>query len=158
MLISNGYRFAYFDSLNRYYAAEERPRLGRAAQAAPDSFDGAIQFRTFEPALDDASHPDHLLARVLAGLDMVRLPLLPIAELVERLTGGLDPAGLDRAADAGEVAAAHQTAVRSARHAAMGRQLSDCPRGNRPRSLLQRGRRLAPFRAACGRISASSAW
>ncbi len=63
----NGYRFAFFDSLNRYYVAEEHAALAERLAAAPASFDGVTPFRQFKPALEDASHPDHGLARLLAA-------------------------------------------------------------------------------------------
>ena len=40
LLRRNGYRFALFDSLNRYYVAEEHAALADRLAAAPASFDG----------------------------------------------------------------------------------------------------------------------
>ena len=157
LLTGNGYRFALFDSLNRYYVAEEHPALVERLVAAPDAFDGVVQFRNFKPALDDASHPDHRLAGLLTGLDMVKLPLLPAAELAERLTGGLDPASLDGAANAAAVVAAHQRLFGTPAAPQWAGSLSLRPLAT-VRDLYCSAVTTPSFRAACGRISASSAW
>jgi FkbM family methyltransferase len=157
LLTSQGYRFAFFDSLNRYYVADEHPDLAKRLEAAPDSFDSALQFHAFKPALDDASHPDHRLARLLAGLDMVRLPLLPVEELAARLTSEFDPVGLDRAADSAAIGAAHQTLFGTPATPQWADSLGLPPSAS-VRDLYCSAVTTAPFRTACGRISASSAW
>ena len=45
-----------------------------------------------------STHPDHGLARLLAGADMVRLPLMSFDAMALRLINGLDPASLDEPA------------------------------------------------------------
>ena len=40
LLTGNGYRFALFDGLNRYYVAEEHAALAERLAARPDAFDG----------------------------------------------------------------------------------------------------------------------
>ena len=58
-LLAAGYRFAWFDGLNRFYVAEERwDRLGPAFAAPPNVFDG---FQLFDPAAAPAA------ARLLAA-------------------------------------------------------------------------------------------
>ena len=157
LLTGNGYRFGFFDSLNRYYVAEEYPALAERIAAAPEAFGGIPQFCDFKPALDDPSHPDHRLAGLLAGLDMTMLPLLPSETLVERLVGDIDPAELDRPADAADIADAHQrlfgapAATDWAGSLALGLSAT-------VRDLYCSAVATAPFRTACGRISASSAW
>lgn len=157
LLLSQGYRFAFFDSLNRYYVAEEHAALAERLAAAPAAFPGIVPFRDFGRAADDPAHPDHALPRLLAGADMVRLPLMPPAEAARRLTAGLDAAALRREAGPAEIDAAH-------------RRLFGAP----PPGGWHAGLRLPPqatvselygripecdaFRAACGRISASYAW
>jgi FkbM family methyltransferase len=157
LLLENGYRFAYFDSLNRYYVAEEHAALAALLAAAPDSFDGVTVFRRFKPALDDASHPDHGLARLLAGMDMVRLPLMSSEAMAERLITGLDPAHLAKAATASELAAAHDRLFGTPVAAAWAESLK-LPANSTVRDLYRSAVATAPFREACGRISASSAW
>ena len=153
----HGYRFALFDGLNRYYVASECGALAERLAATPASFDGIAQFRNFKPALDDPSHPDHGLAQLMAGDDMVRLPLWPPERLVERLTAGIDAAALDRTAGPADIAAVHQRVFASpaapgwAAALGLGRDVS-------VRGLYERLVVSEAFRAACGRISASLAW
>ena len=106
ILIRQCYRYACFDSLNRYYVAEEASELAACLENAPSSFGDALQFRNTKPALDDTSHSDHELAMLLRGADMTRLPLLEPSQLCELLTAGISPAALEKIADPGEIAAA----------------------------------------------------
>lgn len=156
LLEGHGYRFAYFDSLNRYYVAEEHAGLVARFADAPGSFPGVAQFRDYKPALDDPAHPDHGLARLLAGADMVRLPLLPDA-VTERLTAGLDAATLDRACTPADIAAVHQRLFGGAPPPEWTAILK-VPAHASVRDLYRLAVSSEPFRAACGRISASSAW
>ncbi len=54
-LARHGYRYVLFDSLNRYYLAEEASELAACFETAPASFDDAFQFRNVKPALDRRS-------------------------------------------------------------------------------------------------------
>lgn len=154
LLTGNGYRFAYFDSLNRYYVADEHPDLAERLAAAPASLDRMTKFSGFKPALDDPSHPDHALARLLAGFDMIRLPLMSFETLSDRLLQGLDPA---RPAQPSDVAAAHQRLFGKPAPDGWSASLGLTP--NATFCDLYRGAAASEaFRAACGRISASSAW
>ena len=71
-----GYRHVWFDSLNRYYLAEEASDLAPCFEQAPGSFDDALQFRNLAPALGDERHPDHRLATLIAGADMATHPVV----------------------------------------------------------------------------------
>jgi FkbM family methyltransferase len=153
LLLSHGYGFAYFDGLNRYYVADEAGSLA----AAPAAFEGVTPFRQFKPALDDASHPDHALARLLSGEDMLRLPLVSFDTLAERLTSGLDPASLDRPAQPADIAAAHHRLFGIVATPGWAKMLRLAP-GATIGDLYRSAVATAPFRAACGRISASIAW
>ena len=153
LLIGNGYRFALFDGLNRYYAAEEHAALGERL-AAPASMDGVTQFRNFNPALDDAAHPDHALARLLDGVDMVRLPLMSDDTILERLISGLDRTDLDRPLQAADAAAAQRILFGTTAEAGS----LMLPPNATLRDLYRSAVASEPFRAACGRISGSSAW
>jgi hypothetical protein len=157
LLLQSGYRFAYFDSLNRYYVAEEHAALAAKLAAAPASFDGVTQFRQFKPALGDISHPDHSLARLLEGMDMVRLPLMSFDAMAERIINGLDPIHLAKPATAAEIAAAHHRLFGTPATAAWPGSLNLVAHAT-VRDLYRSAVATAPFRAACGRISASSAW
>ena len=88
-LAKHGYRYVWFDTLNRYYVAEEADELARCFETAPASFDQSFQFRNVKPALADEVHPDHRLASLLAGAAMTRLPLLERDLLIELLTGDI---------------------------------------------------------------------
>jgi FkbM family methyltransferase len=154
LLTSNGYSFAFFDSLNRYYVADEHRGLAERLAAAPKEFDGIVKFSVFKPALNDASHPDHALARRLAGIDPIKLPLMSFDMLAERLLGGLDPALPVRPAD---LAAAHQRLFGTAPPNGWAGSLGLVPDAT-VGDLYRSAAASAAFRAACGRISASSAW
>jgi hypothetical protein len=156
LLTGVGYRFALFDGLNRYYVAEEHAALA-GPLAAPASMDGIVQYRAFKPALDDPSHPDHGLAALLAGLDMVRLPLLPSDTLIERITAGLARDALDRPASLSDIGAAHVLLFGTEAPPAWIDALRLGP-DTTVRDLYRSAVASAPFRAACGRISGSSAW
>jgi FkbM family methyltransferase len=157
LLTAQDYRFAFFDSLNRYYVAEEHAALAERLATAPPSFSGVIPFRQFKPALDDASHPDHGLARLLAGADMVRLPLTPFDTIAERLINGLDSANPDRPAQPSDIVAAHQRLFGTPPPPLWANILQLAPNST-IRDLYRSAVATEAFRAACGRISASSAW
>ena len=157
LLTDQDYRFALFDGLNRYYVADEHGALAERLAAAPAAFDGIAQFRNFKPALDDPSHPDHRIARLLAGEDMVRLPLWPPERMVERLTAGIEATTLNRAAEPADIAAVHQRLFASPLPPGWPAALRLGPRAS-VRGVYERLVVSDEFRAACGRISASSAW
>jgi hypothetical protein len=77
--------------------------------------------------------------------------------VAERLISGLDPAHLDRTAQSADIAAAHQRlfGIPAAPHWTDALQLAP---GATVRDLYRSAVASAPFRAACGRISASTAW
>ena len=161
ILTANRYRFAYFDTLNRYYVAEEHGgaegELGRRLKAAPASFKDGVKISDFKPALEDTAHPDHRLAKLLAGLDMVRLPLASPDTLVERLTAGIAAGDLAASATPAVVATAHQRLF----GAAPSPQWIKNFHLSRDATLRDLYRAIVAdeaFRAASGRISASYAW
>jgi len=157
-LAEHGYRYVLFDSLNRYYLAEEAGALAPCFASAPAGFDDAFQFRNVKPALEDVTHPDHRLATLLAnaagGTDMIGLPLLDRAVLLDLVTAGIPPAALERPAGPGDIAGAIDRLFG--------------PDGLREDTRLPAAPTLREvyaalldsdrFRTACGRISASYAW
>jgi FkbM family methyltransferase len=157
LLDGHGYRFAYFDGLNAYYAAEEHGGLIGHFLQGPDSFAGVTQFSVFKAAADDPSHPDHGLARLLAGADPVRLPLLPPGDIAELLIAGLEPAALDRPAWPRDIIDLHRRLFGTNPQSGFAANLAAPPNAT-IRDLYRRVIATEPFRAACGRISASSAW
>jgi len=155
-LAKQGYRYVWFDSLNRYYLAEEASELAGAFEDAPARFDEAFQFRTVKPALVDADHPDHRLAKLLAGSDMARLPLLARDVLVDFITSGIAPAALDEPAATEVIASAIERLFGS--DAAISRNELRLPPIPRLRDVYAALVETDRFHTACGRISASYAW
>jgi len=154
LLLGNGYGFAFDDGLNRYYAAEEHPVLLDSLGEVPQQFAGVVPFRDFKPALTDASHPDHFLALLFDGMDMVRLPLMSFEAMQMRLINGLDPTAPVQQAD---IAVAHQRLFGGPAAPGWDNILCLAP-GATILDLYRSAVASRPFRAACGRISASIAW
>src|SRR5215472_13918438 len=155
-LAKHGYRYVWFDSLNRYYLAEEASALARCFETAPASFDHAFQFRSGKPALVDAAHPDHRLASLLAANAMTRLPLVGREALVELVTADIAAAALEAPAGADAIAGAIERLFGP--DAALAREDLRLPPGARLREVYAALVDSDQFRAACGRISASYAW
>ena len=161
ILTANRYGFAFFDSLNRYYVAEEHGgadgELAQRLRAAPASFDGITKVSDFGPALDDPRHPDHRLARLLGDLDMVRLPLTPPDALAEHLVVGLPRGELSQPATTEMIAATHERLFGQAPSPEWIRNFH-ISRDATSHDLYRAVVRDELFLAACGRISASYAW
>src|SRR5215467_3896100 len=156
-LAEHGYRYVLFDSLNRYYLAEEASDLAPCFADAPASFDDdAFQFRSVKPALVDAAHPDHRLASLLAGSVMTRLPLLGRELLVELLTADIAAAALEAPAGADAIAGAIERLFGP--DPTLPREELRLPPGPRLREVYAALVDSDQFRTACGRISASYAW
>jgi FkbM family methyltransferase len=155
-LAKHGYRYVWFDSLNRYYVAEEASELARCFDTAPASFDQAFQFRHAKPALADEAHPDHRLATLLARTAMTRLPLLERDVLFGLLTADIPRAELEKPAGAGDIVRAVERLFGpNAGLSTEGLELPSAPSLREVYVALIDGDR---FRTACGRISASYAW
>jgi FkbM family methyltransferase len=156
LLARHGYSYVWFDSLNRYYLAEEAAALADRFTQAPTSFPEATQFRDTQPALADQSHPDHRLASLLGTAIMTRLPVLDGALLVELLTAGLGAAELDTRADQAGLAAVWERLfgaepVPEIKNLRLAGEAS-------VRDLYAAIAQSDAFRTACGRISASYGW
>jgi FkbM family methyltransferase len=156
ILTRNGYRFAFFDSLNRYYVADEAAHLIPLLQAAPENFDGITQIGMFGGAESDAKHPDHALARQLSAGAMTAAPFIAPQEAAAWLSQGLTPEQL--------LAPANKTELD---------RLCEVLFGQTDPALAEEFSRAGiktvgdlyawivqtdAFRVACGRISASYAW
>ncbi len=86
-LLAQGYRFAFFDNLNRWYVSQEAadallPRF----PAAPLAWDSVTHLGEFGAAATDAAHPDHALAVTLQRAFFAALPHLP-ADILAELAG-----------------------------------------------------------------------
>jgi FkbM family methyltransferase len=155
-LAQHGYRYVWFDSLNRYYLAEEANDLAICFETAPASFEDVFQFRNSKPALADAAHPDHRLAKLLAGNDMTRLPLLGRDILLELLTADIGSAALEQPAGADGIANAIERVFGpDGEQSRTNLKLPPAPSLHQVYAALVDSDQ---FRAACGRISASYAW
>jgi hypothetical protein len=92
-LLAAGYRFAFFDRLNRFYVADEAAELAQRFPAEPAPWDRVQHLWDCGRAPERPNHPDHALAMVLQAGLLAALPLLEPA-LVERLvTRGLEATG-----------------------------------------------------------------
>jgi FkbM family methyltransferase len=151
----HGYRYILFDSLNRYYLAEEASELAPCFETAPATFD-TFQFRNVKPALTDDSHPDHRLAVLLARAAMTRLPLLERGLLLDLVTAESPAAALEQLAGTADVAQA--VARLFGPEATLSAEELQLPAAARLREVYAALIDSDRFRAACGRISASYAW
>lgn len=92
-LLAQGYRFAFFDRLNRFYVAEEAAELGKRFPSEPAPWDRVQHLWDFGRAPERSDHPDHAFAKALQAGFMAELPRLP-PELLERIvTRGLQATG-----------------------------------------------------------------
>ncbi len=89
MLTGNGYRFAFFDNLNRFYIAEEASDLARKLPEKPAPWDRVGHLWDCGRAPEKPDHPDHALARLLVAGLMAQAPRMPQAELEAILRAGL---------------------------------------------------------------------
>jgi FkbM family methyltransferase len=152
LLADHGYATAWDDTLNRYYVASEASELAAKLAAGPVEY-GFPKVSSYKPAAENETHPDHRLARLLAGADMARLPLTPPETFLSLLTAHLDEKTLSGRATTG---AAAETSRRifgpSADPIAI--EARDATVRDIYRAIIDSDR----FRAACGRIAASYAW
>jgi hypothetical protein len=151
LLSRHGYRYVWDDELNRYYVAEEAGALSEKLVAGPKWYAGGPQIGNYKPAAEDPAHPDHRLARLLAGADMAKLPLMDRNALLDVLTVGI--ADLDRAATHSDIAAI------TARLFGSSAPQQSAPQGGESiRDIYWQIIDSDAFRASCGRIAASYAW
>src|SRR5258707_10186827 len=156
-LAKQGYRYVWFDTLNRYYVAEEASELAHCFENAPASFDDdAFQFRSVKPAVVDAAHPDHRLASLLAGHPQHRLPPPARGGLVVLPPTDIASAALEGPAGADAIAGAIERLFGP--DATLSREELRLPPGARLREVYAALVDSDQFRTACGRISASYAW
>ena len=89
-LLDKGYRFALFDTLNRFYVAEERKDLLARMPTERAPWDAVLHLYEIGRAPDNANHPDHALALDLARGFWASLPFLGDDVLAEILQKGRD--------------------------------------------------------------------
>ena len=89
-LTANGYRFAFFDRLNRFYVAEEETELAQRLPAEPAPWDKVGHLWDCGRAPERADHPDHELAQALLQGFFATLPSLDPALLRRLIEVGCD--------------------------------------------------------------------
>jgi FkbM family methyltransferase len=155
-LEKHGYRYVWFDSLNRYYLAEEAGELAHSFEVGSTPVEAALQFRNIKPALADETHPDHRLAGLIARTAMIRLPLFERDFLCQMLTADIPAATLESPAGAQEIARAIERTFGP--RAALAPEDLKLPATPCLRDVYAAIIETDRFCAACGRISASYAW
>lgn len=157
-LLSQKYRFVFFDGLNRYYLAEEETALAAHFEAPVNPFDKAVQLSRYRKALEDASHPDHKLAGVLAEAFLTRAPLISPDLMVELLTAELNPTALAHLATDADILAVFGRLLGREPTAEELQETKTRSKGKTLRELYRVIVGLDSVRAAFGRISGSYAW
>ena len=87
ILMDNGYKFRLFDTLNRFYVAEECPDLFERLPSERAPWDAVIHMYEIGRAPECTRHPDHNLASQLARGLWAALPDLDpvlVSELLQR--------------------------------------------------------------------------
>lgn len=90
LLLAKGYRFALFDTLNRFYVAREREDLLARMPAERAPWDAVRHMYEIGRAPENAAHPDHMLARHLERGFWASLPFLDEDALTTILHRGLE--------------------------------------------------------------------
>ncbi|MCP8937157.1 FkbM family methyltransferase [Alsobacter sp. SYSU M60028] len=115
-LLARGYRFRLFDTLNRFYVAQERPDVFERLPAERADWGAATHMYEIGRAPENAAHPDHALAGALAKGFWADLPNIPLDALARVLVRGR---GEEASPDA--LAAARAEIETDAFRAALGR-------------------------------------
>ena len=97
MLLANGYRFRLFDTLNRFYVANECPEIWERLPAERAPWEAVTHMYEIGRAPVEPNHPDHLLAQQLARGFWANLPNMSEQQIQELLLRGKTSA--DDAAD-----------------------------------------------------------
>jgi FkbM family methyltransferase len=87
-LLAHGYRFRLFDTLNRFYVAEEHPDIFAKLPRERAPWDSALHMYEIGRAPENPNHPDHALSTELARGLWATLPYLDRALLADLLARG----------------------------------------------------------------------
>jgi FkbM family methyltransferase len=96
ILFGAGYGFAFFDGLNRFYVADEAAALKTRFPAQPAPWDAVRHLYEFGRAPENPQHPDHALAKELAGACLAALPTLTPKALRTLLAAGAEGPEVER--------------------------------------------------------------
>jgi FkbM family methyltransferase len=88
-LLSQGYRFVLFDTLNRFYVAQEESEIAAKLPSERAPWNSVRHMYEIGRAPENPEHPDHALARVLARGFWSVLPYVDRELLAEILHRGL---------------------------------------------------------------------
>jgi FkbM family methyltransferase len=91
-LLAQGYRFMLFDTLNRFYVAEEAKDVAARFPRERAPWDSVRHMYEIGRAPENASHPEHVLAGILAKGFWASLPYLDRTLLADVLERGRTPA------------------------------------------------------------------
>jgi FkbM family methyltransferase len=92
-LLAQGYRFAFFDRLNRFYVSDEAKDLAQRLPGEPAPWDKVGHLWDCGRAPERTDHPDHVLARTLMEGFFAVLPSLEPALLRRIIERGLAGVG-----------------------------------------------------------------
>lgn len=87
-LLAQGYRYAFFDGLNRFYVADEASELAARFPSEPAPWDIVQHLWDCGRAPDRPDHPDHALASRLLNGFLAALPALDPNLLVKLIMHG----------------------------------------------------------------------
>jgi len=96
ILLGAGYGFAFFDGLNRFYVADEAAALKARFPQTPAPWDAVRHLYEFGRAAENPQHPDHALAKALAGACLAALPTLTPKALRALLAAGAEGPEVER--------------------------------------------------------------
>jgi FkbM family methyltransferase len=151
MLLAQGYRFGFFDGLNRWYVAEEASELAARFPDAYLDWGSVRHLYDHGRARDNAEHPDHALAVALAGLDAASLPVIGADTVFGFLTKNLAAEHLG--------APAKPATVSRFAHLWLGAEIEHYDVGDLAGQSLEQALKALQtsdmFRAALGRIAAA---
>jgi FkbM family methyltransferase len=87
-LLARGYKFRLFDTLNRFYVAEEHPDIFARLPSERAAWESATHMYEIGRAPENPNHPDHALATDLARGLWAMLPYLDTELLADLLVRG----------------------------------------------------------------------
>lgn len=93
LLLANGYRFKLFDTLNRFYVAQECQDIWNRLPTERAHWEAVTHMYEIGRAPEQANHPDHVLAQQLAKGFWASLPLLSPQQIQALLVRGKDKSG-----------------------------------------------------------------
>ena len=102
-LLAQGYKFALFDTLNRFYVAQERPDIAARIPGERAPWNSVRHMYEIGRAPENPRHPDHALTQMLARGFWSILPHLDrqlLADIIERGRRPADGAAADVSARA----------------------------------------------------------